>query len=155
MCVIRNGRAGLRAVPQSGDADGLAQSVPASIQAVHQENRGGQPARAGDALCTGQQVCSGEEEYVGTHSQTVTHYLLHTHSVSHYFNLIFLSLGFSLLLGFLGAHPGQILLHRLWLPRVSRCVSVLKIQRCVLTLHMILQKWWVRLCVWRESVSMG
>lgn len=78
MCVIRNGRAGLWAVPQSGDADGLAQSVPASIQAVHQENRGGQPARAGDTLCTGQQVCSGEEEYVGTHSDC--HALSVTHS---------------------------------------------------------------------------
>lgn len=87
MCGIRNGRAGLRAVSQSGDADGLAQSVPAGVQALHQENRGGQPARAGDALCTGQQVCSGEEEYAGAHTLATQSHTL-THIVSYYFNLI-------------------------------------------------------------------
>lgn len=65
---IRNGRAGLQAAPQPGDADGLAQSVPAGVQAFHQELRGGQPTRAGDALRTGQQVCFGEDKYDGAHS---------------------------------------------------------------------------------------
>lgn len=75
----RNGRAGLQTLSQSGDADGLAQSVPASIQAVHQENRGGQPARAGNTLCTGQQVCSGEAHTLAhsiTNALTVCHITL-------------------------------------------------------------------------------
>lgn len=87
MCIIRNGRAGLWTVPQPGDADELAQSLLAGIQTLHQENRGGQPARAGDTLCTGQQVCSGKEECVSKkNTYTNTLYLLRTHtpSVSHY-----------------------------------------------------------------------
>lgn len=47
------------------------------------------------------------------HTLRLSRIICYTLSVSHYFNLICLSLGFSLLLGFLGAHPGQILLHRL------------------------------------------
>lgn len=109
--VIRNGGAGLSAAPQLGDADGLAERVPAGVQAFHQELRGGQPTRAGDALHTGQQVCFGEDKYDGAHSPY--HTLSSQLTVSYISLFRFVFQGFSLLLGFLGTHPGQILLHRL------------------------------------------
>jgi len=123
LCVIRHGWAGLWTVTGSGDADGLAEGVPAGIQTLHQENGGGQPAGARDALCTGQQVCSGERRIVCKHIR-ISYISDHTQCLMlryHIWRLLCPTEGFSLLLGLLGTHPSQILLHRLWLPRVSFC----------------------------------
>lgn len=56
----------------------------------------------------------------------------HTQLLFHLFPVAFLHLisdvfqGFSLFLGLLGAHPSQILLHRLWLSWVSLCFMLLR-----------------------------
>lgn len=86
------------------------------------------------------------------HTHPATRYL-HILAVSHISLFWFVSQGFSLLLGFLGAHPGQILLHWLWLPRVSRFVCSERACVCV-CLHFI---WYYRSdrsnCLWEWSLS--
>lgn len=92
----------------------MAEDLPAGVQTLHQEHRGGQREGAGNSLRTGQQVRFGEElTLLNTRLYTNQQILqMSPHLISDHFFCLFHFQGFSLFLGLLGSHSGEILLHR-------------------------------------------